>query len=183
MLLIIQGTFSCKRIGKPTTTAPNSENSSNTFEKLSKTWLYVSDNIYVHGRIELKADSTFYYESGGCLGVIYSAGKWTLQGNTIVLNTVESYEPKTVNTPPPYIDIKRGKSMTHATSSSSTGSETLTLNVSPSSTSITSCNTFLSDSCFVYIKDRVLIFENDTLYELNDFMGSRNGTKYRTAMH
>jgi hypothetical protein len=176
---------SCKQQDKTTTQASETEMHESTFEKLSKTWAYVSDNMYSFGSLNLKADSTFLYEFGGCLGTTYSAGKWTLQGNMIVLNSYEKYAPKPVELSIPLAKVQQEISEETRAPADTTAPaktfKTFTLTyVPPKDVSApVTIGDFLPDSSFTFLKDRVLIFEQDTLYELNGFMGSRSGTKYR----
>lgn len=159
------------------------------FENLSKTWVCVSGNMYSFGSLTLKTDSTFLYEYGGCLGTTYSAGKWTLQGNMIVLNSDEKYAPKPEELIVPVAEAQQ-EIQEETTAPADTlvpgkALKTFTLTYVPPKEVVASVTTgnLLSDSSFTYIKDRVLILEQDTLYELNGFMGPRSGTKYRATQN
>lgn len=54
-------------------------------------WAMRGANIFSNEYMELRPDSTFYYQQGNCLSHVYSMGTWKKVGNVIVLDSYERF--------------------------------------------------------------------------------------------
>lgn len=171
--------FSCGQRDNSITIPFDASSVSNPVDKIVRTWVYVSDNVFVSCFIKINSDSTFNYENTGCMGTVYTSGQWTLKGNQLVLNSFETYAPKTVT----FVTQQKEEVNENKTKSKKTvgtsGLKQFTLTVDPSvlSTSFVPCGINL-DSVTTYFKDRLFSLETDTLYELTGQMGVRSGSKF-----
>ena len=162
----------------------NTSTNFNRVNRVVKTWVYVSDNVWVSCIIKINPDSTFNYENTGCMGTVYSSGKWTIKGNQLVLNSFDVYAPKTTTFTAketmPAAEAGELSKTTHITDTSCIKQFTLTINPTVLSTSFIPCDVNF-DSLTTYFKDRIFILESDTLFELSGQFMTQSRSKFCAA--
>ena len=99
IVLIIITLCSCNQQNTQHTNSFENKSTEKPTDIIVKTWVYISNNVYVSSFIRINSDSTFNYENTGCMGTCYSSGKWTLKGNQLVLNSFENYSEKNMSEP------------------------------------------------------------------------------------
>ena len=183
IVLIIITLCSCNQQNTQHTNSFENKSTEKPTDIIVKTWVYISNNVYVSSFIRINSDSTFNYENTGCMGTCYSSGKWTLKGNQLVLNSFENYSEK--NMSEPIVETITPKANVKTTEEKNVknkiNADTTTSIVFSKISLTTIVNATLSsrlDSSKTFFKDRLFILENDTLYELMGHIGNRSGSKY-----